>query len=94
MRGIRGHRRPLLAEEVVTTFRTLAATDPGRYQPALAAAVINLGEMRSGVGLSAAALEVTGDAVAIRRAWPAPILAAIAPISPPHSSTWSYRCWS
>jgi len=55
------------AQEAVTLHRELAASDPGRYRPALADAVANLGVRFHRLGLPAEAAAMAREAVAARR---------------------------
>jgi tetratricopeptide (TPR) repeat protein len=54
-------------EEAVTIWRELAAANPDRYRPDLAASLTNLGACLWDLGRPAEALPVTEEAVAIRR---------------------------
>jgi Tetratricopeptide repeat len=55
------------AQEAVALYRELAASDPGRYRAALAAAVANLGVRLHRLGLPAEAAAMAREAVAARR---------------------------
>jgi len=56
-----------VTEEAVAIRRELAAANPDKYRPGLAASLLTLGPVLSELGHPAAALPVTEEAVAIRR---------------------------